>query len=71
MITTPDSIVCWLVSILAGISLCIPTTPDPPHIIKVRWAPLTQWQCTTQEKREYIGACAHRKWSERIKENKQ
>jgi hypothetical protein len=41
----------------------MPTRPAPARA-------LTQWQCTKQERIDYIGTCAHRIWAEKIKETK-
>lgn len=47
--------------------LSLPTSTKAPEIglMYLYRTPLTQWQCTTSEHREYHGACKHREWSER------
>jgi hypothetical protein len=46
------------IGLLAGMSL--PAGPTSTVKVRERWAPLTQWECSPQEHREYVHACAHR-----------
>lgn len=54
--------------IVLGLSLlAIPKGTKTPEIglMYLYRTPLTQWKCTENERREYLGACHHREWSER------
>lgn len=47
-------------TVLALVSLAVPTGCPEIVFVKQRWAPLTQWTCDDQESRERAFACSHR-----------
>lgn len=61
-----DRIVAWCCAVIALASFASPVGRPHVVIVKERWAPLTQWQCTEQEEAEHEYACAHRQLSARI-----